>query len=271
MNDNVERVVKEAKSWEGRYFSTARYGAPGPYCAAFVRYVFRTALGEAGEMPVVMADRYRAMGHPYTGYPVGELFADSLAGDPIGPAIAANLMRPGDLLFFIDTYSGYAQGTITHIGICVGGGLMADAGSGSLVHVRNHALYFPDKLVEVRRPKCLGTVAKRTFITLEHGQVQAMLHGAKAFQQDMRILFDGMLHLSVNGKEIKRAYITVEIATADQPGYAKLYCHHNRITALKGGNPVQKLEVKASFNNGALHVWVDGQEIKPVAVKIEGV
>ena len=39
----------------------------------------------------------------------------------------------------------------------------------------------------------------------------------------------------------------------------------------KGGNPVQKLEVKASLNNGALHVWVDGQEIKPVAVKIEGV
>ncbi len=271
MNDSVERVVKEAKSWEGRYFSTAGYGAPGPYCAAFVRYVFRTALGEAGEMPVVMADRYRAMGHPYTGYPVGELFADSLAGDPIGPAIAANLTRPGDLLFFIDTYSGYAQGTITHIGICVGGGLMADAGSGSLVHVRNHALYFPDKLAEVRRPKCLGTVAKRTFITLEHGQARAMLHGAKAFRQDMRVLFDGMLHLSVDGKEIKRAYITVEIATADQPGYAKLYCHHNRITALKGGNSVQKLEVKASFNNGALHVWVDGQEIKPVAVKIEGV
>ena len=184
MNDSVERVVKEAKAWEGRYFSTVGYGAPGPYCAAFVRYVFRIALGEAGEMPVVMADRYRAMGHPYTGYPVCELFADSLAGDPIGPAIAANLMRPGDLLFFIDTYSGYAQGTITHIGIYGGGGgLMADAGSGSLVHVRNHALYFPDKLVEVRRPKCLGTVAKRTFITLEHGQARAMLHGAKAFQR----------------------------------------------------------------------------------------
>ena len=64
MNDNVERVVKEAKSWEGFYFSTAGYGAPGPCCAAFVRYVFRTALGEAGEMPVVTADRYRTMRTP---------------------------------------------------------------------------------------------------------------------------------------------------------------------------------------------------------------
>ena len=155
-----------------RYFSTAGYGAPGPYCAAFVRYVFRTALGETGEMPVVMADRYRAMGHP-----LHRLSRRRTIRRQRRTTDRSRHCRQPDAAgrstVFIDTYSGYAQGTITHIGICVGGGLMATRVVAA-VHVRNHALYFPDKLVECAAPIVSGPSRKEPS-SLEHGQVQAML------------------------------------------------------------------------------------------------
>lgn len=208
MNETVRKVVEVARSWNGQDSHTAGYGAY-PFCASFVRYVFRTVLGEKGEMPVVPSPPYyRKLGLSFA---AGKWYADSMAGDEVGPAIPPSQMQPGDLLFFRNTYPGWAEGTITHIGICLEhGGLMADAGSGGIVHVRDQAVYFPGLLVEVRRPKCLGTVAKRTSVTFENNVPAAMFHGAKAFQQEMQVVLDGLLHVSVNGKEIKPTRLRIE-------------------------------------------------------------
>ncbi len=265
MNQNVKSVVDVACSWQDRYFSEANYGA-SPYCASFVRYVFRQALGNSGELPIVYnPPHYQKLGLKY---PVGLWFADSMAGDEVGPAVPTPQMAPGDLLFFQNTYPGWAAGTITHIGVCVGGnGLMADAGSGSLVHVRNHAVYFPGLLVEVRRPKCLGSAVNRTKIALNNGNFEACLHNQRAWRLETQISFEGGVpKVQVNGQAIKPSFVTVDVVVGGE--HTKLFFHNQRAQALIDGAQAGKLQVVAKMD-AMLHVWVNGKEVKPASLLIE--
>ena len=265
MNQNSKSVVDVAYSWQGRYFSEANYGA-SPYCASFVRYVFRQALGNSGELPIVYSPpHYQKLGLKY---PAGPWFADSMAGDEVGPIVPTSQMAPGDVLFFQNTYPGWAAGTITHIGICVGNdGLMADAGSGSLVHVRNQAVYFPGLLVETRRPKCLGSTVERTKLALNNGSFEACLHNRRVWRLETQIGFDGGVpKVQVNGQTVKPSFVTVDVAVAGQ--HAKLFFHNQRARALIDGTQAGKLKVVAKMD-AMLHVWVDGKEVKPASLLIE--
>jgi len=152
----VRDVLKAAKSLEHQYFS-ATYGrlhrgvTLEAYCAAFVRWCFKEGIDRS--LPIVRhPDLYRRLGLSFVG---GELTADGLAGDAIGPCLPQG-MQPGDILLFRNTYGSFPYGTITHVAIAAEqSGMMYDAGSGSRVWLRS-VNTFPGKLAEVRRPKGFG-------------------------------------------------------------------------------------------------------------------
>ncbi len=265
MNENQKKVVEVARGWNGRSFFEAKYGAY-PFCASFVRHVYLTALGKQGEMPVApLPPRYRRLG---LRFPVGPWFADSLAGDEIGPEVTRAQLQPGDLLFFQNTYGKYPAGTITHIGIHIGRGEMAHAAGGGVVVA---GAYDPAGVVEARRPRALGATVKRTLITLRDGKAEARLHGAYAREQAMEALYDAGLHVSVNGKPIRRQFFTVLVSTPGDRGLVKIFHHDHKSAAFRSGQKTSRLHVRAELRPGGLHVWVDGREVKADRVVFEGV
>lgn len=107
-------AVQVAKSWVGRNFR------PGvtEQCAAFVRAVFE----EAGiDLP---AAKRPADWSVTSGLPQGPGYANSLSGDEIGTYVGFGQLQPGDIVTFFNTYGNYPEGTITHVGIYVGDGMM---------------------------------------------------------------------------------------------------------------------------------------------------
>lgn len=270
MTEGQRRVCELARAWEGASFWDAGYGA-SPFCASFVRYIYEKALGELGRLPLVSRPpHYQTLGLTY---PVGVWFADSMAGDEVGPSVALSLVQPGDLLFFVNTYPGWAEGTITHIGIALDSlGLMADAGGGGIIYVRDHLATFPGLFIEARRPRCLGNVPKRTLIELTPTGPHALWHGEKVFTQEMTVTFAlGSLVVTVNDKPIQRKHITALIDIPGKKGFAKLFAHDGKVAAYKNGKAAALLSIKARLDNGALHVWVDDKEIKPTHFRLEGV
>jgi len=82
----------------------------------FVRHV----LTEAGSP---LADQ--VTGAPIDGLPTGPALASSLAGHDLGPmADRIGELQPGDIVFEANTYGSWPAGTITHVGIYIGGGYM---------------------------------------------------------------------------------------------------------------------------------------------------
>ncbi len=177
MSITAQAILKAAAIWRGRGFSEAHYGK-SPYCASFVRWCFKQVNGaehglpEAGSVPYYVRKGIHVS--------PGVWYADSLAGDEIGPVVTHQ--QPGDLLFFHDTARGpWPVGSITHVGIAAdSGGLMTDAGGGSLVHFRSHHAIFPGLLAEIRRPRALGgptNGTSRTAIVIARGHAFGMMHG----------------------------------------------------------------------------------------------
>jgi len=181
MGNLTDAILHMAGQWNHRHFSEAKYGK-SPYCASFVRWCYEKATGTTFGLPMVTRVPY----YQRKGIHVapGMWFADSLAGDEVGPVV--NSQRPGDLLFFHDTADGpWPRGSITHVGIAADtGDRIWDAGSGSLVWHRSHNATFPGKLVEIRRPRVLGASTsdskRRSAITIANGKAFAMHHGAPA-------------------------------------------------------------------------------------------
>jgi hypothetical protein len=178
MATTAQAVLNAAAVWRNRVFSEERYGA-SPYCASFVRWCFKQVNGTRLGLPEVSRVPYYVRKGIHVS--PGPWFADSLAGEEVGPVVQHQ--QPGDLLFFHDTARGpWPVGSITHVGIALDSGdLMADAGSGSVVHFRSHRATFPGKLVEIRRPLALGTISanagRRTAITIARGQAFGMMRG----------------------------------------------------------------------------------------------
>lgn len=103
------KIAAEAKEWPGEWF-----GKDPAQCMNWVREVLRR------------------VGHPYaakaTATPVDGMdpglgFANSLAGRDMGTMIVKTAdLAAGDIVFWDNTYGDYPRGTITHVGIYVGGG-----------------------------------------------------------------------------------------------------------------------------------------------------
>lgn len=281
MNSNVRKVIEVAKSWDRKNIHHAP-SCPQDTCAFFVRYVFRQALHQAGMMPIAHIRPYYTE-HKIEVLSTNENFADGFAGDVIGVKVAAAQVQAGDILLFKDTFTGdFPAGSITHVGIALDShGLMADSSNG-LCHVRNHQLIFPGKLVEVRRPRCLGADSNGVGLTLEKGQVlrsggcrEIKIKFGKVI--DKKAPFMGVLsksdkmgtkpHVFVDGREIRYQYITVDIALSGGNGHIKLFHHDGQTSAYSSGRKAVNLEVIAKLQNG-LHVWADGKEVKPSAINI---
>lgn len=105
-------VVSKAEEMLGTYF------LPGIscQCANFVRYVF----SQSGiSLPSVNnpTDSWLIPGEP-----IGPGYADSFAGDEVGPIVKKRNILPGDIVMYSNTYGSWPEGVITHVGIYVGDG-----------------------------------------------------------------------------------------------------------------------------------------------------
>lgn len=107
-----QKVAAVAKDWEGKEY---RPGVKAQ-CATFVRQVF----SQAGyKLPVTKT--------PLDKLPTSEGYANSLIGSDVGEIIRdRTALKAGDIVAFANTYGDYPPGTITHVGIYVGNGLMVD-------------------------------------------------------------------------------------------------------------------------------------------------
>lgn len=296
MSANSRRVVEKALSMREHYFPDEHYGAH-PYCASFVRWLFKTSLGI--EFPIVShPPYYQKLG---ISYPVGKWFADSLAGNEIGEAIPESQMQPGDILFFRDTCGGYKAGTITHVGVCVGtGGMMADAGSDNKIHIRSHRQFFPNLLVEVRRPRALKMpVLHGIELSLKSKQIKATNRGTRVSNLDIEIALSGGLNISVNKTRIPFKVVNLNIAvtesirmavpagrfgepfgtglmggisskiqSAPHGAHVKLFHHDHKSSATIGGSMVGSLKLRILYQNHALHIWINNKETRASAADI---
>jgi len=112
-SSKVSEVLRIAENWVGEDY------APGKtaQCAYFVREVLKSAGLHVG-----------VTANPIDGYmPTSEGFANSFFGNDIGTIIQdEKSLQPGDLVSFSNTYGDYSEGTITHVGIYMGNGMMVD-------------------------------------------------------------------------------------------------------------------------------------------------
>ena len=281
MNKNIMNVVELAGSMRGTCFATRHYGA-SPYCASFVRYVFEEALGKSGEFPIVGSPPYyQRMG---IRNPPGKWFADSLAGDEVGQVVALAAMQPGDLIFYRDTYSGpFPKGSITHVGICVGAnGKIADARSGGIIHI-GHYSEMSGEVIEVRRPRCLNAGdagVQGAKILLRDGKAEAVLDGRHVRRLEINLTLNQTLSVSVNQKHVHPQIVEMDITPSQAlllagfgggrafQDHLKLHSHNGISRALFAGADVKQLNIKAVYDNFALHIWVNGQETRAASANI---
>lgn len=106
------KIVSIAQSWVGKEFN--------PGATAQCAYFIRAVLEEAGVSVGVTSS-------PHDGYTTSEGYANSFFGDDIGTLIMdESQLKPGDLVAFSNTYGSWPQGTITHVAVYAGNGMMMD-------------------------------------------------------------------------------------------------------------------------------------------------
>lgn len=115
-NNKSEEIVRIAKGWQDKYYK------PGEtkQCASFVRSVFR----QAGVNLPVSRNPIDASVRGNANSPA---MAQSLCGSDVGTLIKdKSQLKLGDIVAFYNTYGNFPEGSITHVGIYVGGGMMID-------------------------------------------------------------------------------------------------------------------------------------------------
>jgi hypothetical protein len=107
-----QKIADAAMGYVGKSFK------PGvsAQCAVFVRAV----LADAGvSVGVTNA--------PIDGKSTGPAMANSFYGNDLGTIIKdKGALQPGDIVMFFNTYGSWPAGTVTHVGVYVGGGMMVD-------------------------------------------------------------------------------------------------------------------------------------------------
>lgn len=137
--DRLECVMMVLSGWVGREFKP---GVPAQ-CAAFTRSAWK----EAGfPLPITSSpsDVYKETGPD---------MANSFAGNEIGPVVEIRDVRAGDVVMFSNTYGDYPEGTITHVGTCVGSNMMVDRPTSSHPVMKRSIFTFGrEKIKQIRRP-----------------------------------------------------------------------------------------------------------------------
>lgn len=130
------RILSEALKWNNKFF---RFGETAQ-CANFVREVLTTSCNQKFKETsagVIMTRSPWDLEVIGSGAALGAGFANSLSGPEVGERIAnISDVRPGDLVFFRNTYGEWPFGTITHVGIYAGNKRMIDRPTfdGPVVH-----------------------------------------------------------------------------------------------------------------------------------------
>lgn len=148
-NKKVEKLLSVLNGWVDKEFN------PGvsAQCAAFTRAAWK----EAGlVLPVTE--------HPDDVYAdTNPNLANSFAGNEIGPKVEVRDIRPGDIIMFKNTYGNYPPGTITHVGTCVGGGMMVDRPTSAKPVLKRSIFTFGQRgIAQIRRPALLQEETKST-------------------------------------------------------------------------------------------------------------
>jgi hypothetical protein len=266
MNENVRRLVRIAKEWDGKYFN---YGQR-EQCAAFVRHVFHQAGFDLPNVPRP-SDAYLLPKNAG----LGPDFADSFAGNEVGIKVSPYDLLPGDIVMFPNTYkqedgTPFPLGVITHVGIYVGDGMMVDRPTMNAPVIKRSVWKF-GKIAEVRRPRCLypsGTPAyHRAKMFFHDGAMSAYQSGNKTDFMDVEITMKPALRVVVNHAVVMPKAILFE--TEDIAGKrAKLYFHDGVAKAFENGKQVQNLRIKAQMA-GRVQCWVNGNELNPRDLKLE--
>ncbi len=243
------KIVDYAKSFDHSAWRDP--ASPGPFCALFVRHVFRHC---GFNLPVASKPSDWADSKHMS---QGAAFANSLAGDEIGLKITSKYqLRPGDLVFWRQTYAEYANSpVITHVGIYAGNHQVVDRGS-SGVHFRSIDT-FPN-FVEGRRPRCISAVGgedidhappnKVSKIELVHGRVSAKVRGTPV--SAVRLGADSTGAIMINGQLTHASSFLIEMQ--DQNGrWYKGYLHDRRC------NFIGMNKINCTVSNGGLSVEID--------------
>ena len=110
---NGGAIAQAAMNWVGKSFN------PGvaAQCAVFVRAV----LEDAG-----ITLKPSVTSEPLDGIATSEAFANSFGPDQGQLIERKKDLQAGDIVMFLNTYGDYAPGTITHVGVYTGDGMMVD-------------------------------------------------------------------------------------------------------------------------------------------------
>jgi hypothetical protein len=278
-SDLRTKVLKEAeKKLQQNYL-----GASDDNCAHFVRDCFR----DAGYIPVLAETK-----HPsdlaicqQNGYPLGPLYANSLAGDEIGRKLPVEQAQPGDIVLFTNvgaSSTSFARGAITHVGICVGDSMMIDHGSSGM-HKRDFRNWpGAANYAEARRPKLFDI--PRTRIHLENGKLTQTLRNTKTYSIDILVNLRtsgpagflrqeaGKLHMAGVGGGLDvfvnsaRVYhykaVWLRLNDIASGKLYKLSYQHGHTTASVNDGKVPDLKCQITSGGGSLHVRVNDKEVR---------
>ena len=143
VSSDAMKVVRSAQSWVGKSFNAGQ----SAQCANFVRAVFNDA-----RVPVNVTS------NPSDKYlPTGSGMANSFAGDDVGSRVPSlNEIQPGDIVMYKNTYGNYPEGTITHVGIYEGNGMLIHRPTAAKPVTRINVAY--SRIADIRRPYRSGSL-----------------------------------------------------------------------------------------------------------------
>lgn len=243
------KIVEYAKTMD--HSSWMDPTSKGPYCALFVRHVFRHC---GVDLPVAK----KPSDWEYSkNMPQGASLANSLAGNEIGARLASKSdLRAGDLVFWRKTYAEFANSpVITHVGIYAGDNKIVDRGT-SGVHYRSIDTFHD--FVEGRRPRCIEGAGgadiahappnKVSKIELVNARVSAKVRGAPV--STAKLGADSTGAIIINGQRGHAASFLIEMQ--DQNGrWYKGYNHDKRC------NFIGMNKIYCTVANGALSIEID--------------
>ncbi len=251
--DPRTRVVQCAKKWVNQPF---RYGVKAQ-CCEFVRHVF----SQAGiKLPVVkFPSDYPLLVHD--GLSTGAGYADSLAGDEVGPKVKLAEAQAGDIILYKDTYNdGWSQGIITHVGIYVGDEKMIDRPTMNGTVLHRSVYTSTGSIAELRRPRQFSDPS--TYIKLDAGVVKAAIKGKPVYALEMGLTYSGGVTATIDGAPRLPKSVTLQVVDSQTKQHHYFIYAGGKAKAVLNGLPVRTLSCKAKLGGGAIHLWLNGKEIR---------
>jgi hypothetical protein len=134
-------IAATAREWAGRDYKPGE----SERCQDFVNHVLNST--QPG-----LADRIGTTQQAIDGLESGELLASRFFGDDVSRKVSdLSQAKPGDIVGFANTYGDYPAGTITHVGIYVGDGMVVDRPTADRpVQLRSIETFGADNFVIVR-------------------------------------------------------------------------------------------------------------------------